>query len=60
MEYTEEIEKLKAARILIREAAADLGVPMLEAALGEADMNVHWALWNMGEEMELMPELEIS
>ena len=60
MNYTEQIEKLKTARILIREAAAGLGVPMLEATLGEADMNVHWALWNLGEEVELLSEAEIS
>jgi len=56
MTHETEIEKLKAARVLIQEAAAGLAVPMLQAALTEADMNVHWALWNIGEEVELLPE----
>jgi len=56
MSHENEIEKLKTARSLIQEAAAGLAVPMLEAALREADMNVHWALWNLGEEVELLPE----
>ena len=55
MSHEAAIEKLKAARVLIQEASDGLGVPMLEAALTEADMNVHWALWNMGEEVELVP-----
>ncbi len=56
MSHDSEIEKLKAARALIQEAAAALPVPMLEAALKEADMNLHWALWNMGVDVELLPE----
>ena len=58
MSHENQIEKLQAARALIREAASDLGVPMLEVALREADMNLHWALWNLGEEVELLPEAE--
>lgn len=50
------IQHLKAARALIQEAADGLGVPMLEAALNEADLNLHWALWNMGDEVDLLPE----
>lgn len=60
MDYEKEIEKLKAARVLIQDAAAGLKVPMLEAALTEADMNVHWALWNLGEEVELRPDAVTS
>ena len=60
MSHENEIEKLKTARSLIQEAAAGLTVPMLEVALREADMNVHWALWNLGEEVELLPEAVAS
>ena len=52
------IEKIKMARQLIIEALDECGVPMIENALSEADMNLHWALWNMGEMVELLPELE--
>ena len=31
---------------------------MIETLLGEADMVLHWALWNLGEPVELRPELE--
>jgi hypothetical protein len=56
MTHAKEIEKLKTARALIKEAVAGLSVPMIESALAEADMNLHWALWNLGEEVELLPE----
>lgn len=56
MTHTKDIEKLYAARALIKEAVAGLSVPMIESALAEADMNLHWVLWNLGEEVELLPE----
>jgi hypothetical protein len=56
MDYQTQIDQLKTARDLIRKAARDLPVPMLESALAEADMNLHWALWNLGEQVELVPE----
>lgn len=58
MSHAAQIEKLNEARKLIREALNDLPMPMLEVALQEADMNLHWALWNMGEPVELLPQLE--
>ncbi len=58
MTIEQRIEKLKQARILIADAVADSGIPQLESTLREADMNLHWALWNLGEVAELRPELE--
>ncbi len=52
------IEKIKAARALIAEALQDCGIPMIEGALSEADLNLHWALWNLGEPVSLHPDLE--
>jgi hypothetical protein len=52
------IDTLKEARRLIAEAVSGLGIPQLESTLREADMNLHWALWNLGEVEELRPELE--
>jgi hypothetical protein len=58
MTIEQRVEKLKQARELIAEAVADSGIPQLESTLREADMNLHWALWNLGEVVELRPELE--
>ncbi len=58
MTVEERIETLKQARLLVDAARRDAGSPMIEAALTEADMNLHWALWNLGEPVELRPELE--
>ncbi|NIQ21404.1 MAG: hypothetical protein GTN92_03470, partial [Pseudomonas stutzeri] len=49
---------IKAARALIAEALQDCGIPMIEGALSEADLNLHWALWNLGEPVSLHPDLE--
>ena len=58
MTNEERIQKIRTARTLILEALDDCGIPMIEGALSEADLNLHWALWNMGEPVELQPELE--
>jgi len=58
MTVEERIETLKQARLLVDAARRDAGSPMIETALQEADMNLHWALWNLGEPVELRPELE--
>lgn len=58
MTLEQRIEKLKEARKLIADAVAGSGIPQLESTLREADMNLHWALWNLGEVVELRPELE--
>jgi hypothetical protein len=52
------IKKVKAARNLLAEVVEDCGIPMIEGAISEADLNLHWVLWNMGEPVELHPELE--
>ena len=58
MNIEQRIERLKQARVLIAEAVAGSGIPQLESMLRDAEMNLHWALWNLGEVMELRPELE--
>ena len=52
------IDDLKQARKLIKRAMTAFGIPQLESTLQEADMNLHWALWNLGQIDELRPELE--
>lgn len=51
-------ERIRQALDLVREAKSECGVPMIESALGEAERNLHWVLWNLGEPVELLPELE--
>lgn len=58
MNIEQRIEKLKQARRLVAEAVEGCGIPQLESTLRDADMNLHWALWNLGEVTELRPELE--
>ena len=37
-------------------AAADCDLPQIEAILKSADMELHWALWNLGAPVSLRPE----
>ena len=59
MTIEQRIQNLKQARKFIKKAMTGIGIPQLESTLREADMNLHWALWNLGEVDELRPELEI-
>lgn len=54
----QEIDNLRQARRLVVEAMTTIGIPQLESVLREVDMNLHWALWNLGEVEDLRPELE--
>lgn len=58
MTINQRVQKLRQARTLVADAAAGCGIPQLECMLREADMNLHWALWNLGEVADLMPDLE--
>lgn len=46
------------ARGLIQTAMRDCDSPQIEAMLRSADMELHWALWNLGEAVTLRPELD--
>ena len=58
MTIEQRIQNLKQARKFIKKAMTGIGIPQLESTLREADMNLHWALWNLGEVDELRPELK--
>ncbi len=53
----ERIKKIQQARAAIAEAMAGCDIPQIEAMLRNADMELHWALWNLGEPVGLRPEL---
>ena len=53
----ERIRRIKEARSLIAEAMRGCELPQIQAMLKNADMELHWALWNLGEPVPLRPEL---
>ena len=55
----EQIRRIREARALIAAARARCDLPQIEAMLRNADMELHWALWNLGEPVSLRPEIEI-
>jgi hypothetical protein len=56
----ERVEKLKQTRQLLGQAVSGVGIPQIESLLRDADMSLHWALWNLGEIDDLRPELEAA
>ena len=58
MDIERRIAKIKEARALVAAASVDCDLPQIEAMLRNADMELHWALWNLGETVSLRPELD--
>lgn len=58
MTNKERIARIKKARKLILSAMSGCDTPQIEAMLRGADMELHWALWNLGEVVSLRPELD--
>ncbi len=54
----EQVAKIKQARALLAAAMAGCELPQIEAMLRNADMELHWALWNLGVNVSLRPELD--
>lgn len=52
------IEKIQEARAAIAQALAGCDIPQVAAMLRNADMELHWALWNLGVPVALRPEVE--
>jgi hypothetical protein len=52
------IEKLKAARDILGEVYEGTDIPQIQSMMRHADMNLHWALWNLGEVETLRPDLK--
>lgn len=57
MKIERQSEKLKQARALITEVAQETDIPQLQAALYQVSMNLHCAVWNLGEFESLMPDM---
>lgn len=52
------VMRVRQARELIAPCIAGCEAPQIEAMLRGADMELHLALWNLGEDVALRPELE--
>ncbi|MEK6243362.1 MAG: hypothetical protein AABM33_02590 [Pseudomonadota bacterium] len=59
MKMQERIATIQQARALIAAAMAECDLPQIEAMLRNADLELHWALWNLGVPVALRPEFEI-
>ena len=55
----EQIRKIREARALLASALEQCDLPQIQAMLRNADMELHWALWNLGEPVSLRPEIGI-
>ena len=55
MEYEDRVARIKEARKLVVSAMSGCDSPQIEAILRSADMELHWALWNLGEAVSLRP-----
>jgi hypothetical protein len=58
MDTSEQIDSLKQARSHIAAAMQRCDIPQIEQMLRNADMELHWALWNLGEPVSLRPEID--
>ena len=60
MDLQQQIMRIRQARELIAGALQGVDIPQIEAMLRNADMELHWALWNLGEPVALRPELDYA
>jgi hypothetical protein len=58
MTTNELIETIRSARTLLISAIDEAEIPQIDAMLRNADMELHWALWNLGEPVGMRPELD--
>jgi len=52
------IASIAEARAKLQELLQDCDSPQIETMLRNADMELHWALWNLGVTVPLRPEEE--
>jgi len=60
MEIQSYVERISVIRGALKALLADCDVPQIEAMLRNADMELHWALWNLGVPVPLRPEADYS
>lgn len=52
------IARIIEARATLKELLQDCELSQIEMMLRNADMELHWALWNLGVNVPLRPEAE--
>ncbi len=58
MERENYIAHITEVRTGLRGLLKDCKLPQIETMLRNADMELHWALWNLGVAVPLIPEAE--
>lgn len=56
MQREEVLDRIAQARALLKKVIAGTESPMIERSVKIADMNLHWAQWNLGVPTSLMPD----
>jgi hypothetical protein len=54
------VARVRQARELVAAAIAGCDSPQIETMLRNADMELHLALWNLGEDVSLRPEPDFA
>lgn len=60
MSIEDRIALIRQARELVQAAGTGTRLPQIEAILRSADMELHWALWNLGDVVTIRPEFDWS
>ena len=60
MKAEERVATIRQARALIASAISGCESPQIETMLRSADMELHLALWNLGEAVSLRPEFDYA
>ncbi len=60
MKAEQRVATIRQARELIAAAMNGCDSPQIETMLRSADMELHLALWNLGEAVSLRPEFDYS
>ena len=58
MTREEQIAALRRARAEVGRVIAGADSPQIETIARSADMELHWALWNLGETVSLRAEMD--
>jgi hypothetical protein len=52
------IQTIRDVRATLIDAIGETEIPQVDAMLRNADMELHWALWNLGEPVGVRPEFD--
>ena len=56
MNVEKNVAQIREARSLVQKALSECDLPQIQAMLKNAEMELHWALWNLGEVESMHPE----